>query len=200
MNEIPTIAERLVTYYNDLIKNNVIAGEASVTLEWMKRQRILEGRNELDLRFGSVTVDSVLGEKTPLAKAEQYLVDVRKYNKYELLPTIASLLAKECNTMLGTDNIARKKYSSLGYCVTIPTIDIKSVQITLSGMLNTSDRKVTLDSLKYISSFISMHNNVTDDYYSDVCFCIYIMNVVYITLSKAFNEIKEQVECITNRI
>lgn len=61
MSKIQNIEERIVTYYNDLIKNNVIAGKAPVTLDWMKRQRILEGRDELNFRFGHVVVDSILG-------------------------------------------------------------------------------------------------------------------------------------------
>lgn len=197
MNKITTIEERVLAYYNDLVKNNVIPGEAPVTLEWMKRQRILEGRGELDIRFGHVVVDSILGEKTPLAKAEHYLAAVRKYNKYELLSKIAQLLAEECKKMLGTDNIAYRKYSCLDSYVLLDIIDIKGSNVNLVSMINTSRKSITPFEMECISNFISAHNNINDEEFSDVCFGIYILNLVYSTLSKAFNEIRNQVECIT---
>ncbi len=196
MSEITTIEERLVTYYNDLVKNNVIPGKTPVTLEWLRRQRIVEGRNELDIRFGYETVNSVLGEKTPLAKAEQYLNEVRNDGKYELLPEIAKLLAKECTEMLGSDNVARLKYSSLDKYVSIHIVDIPDTSITLGDMLFTSRKEIQLYTLVCINNFISKHNNINDSEYSDVCFSIYIRELVYITLLEAFNEIREQVHYI----
>lgn len=197
MNEITTIEERVLAYYNDLVKNNVIPGEAPVTLEWMKRQRILEGRGELDIRFGHITVDSVLGEKTPLAKAEHYLAAVRKYNKYELLPKIAQLLVEECKKMLGKDNIAYRKYYYLDRYIILDIIDIKGANVNLGSMIDTSRKSITPYEMKCISNFISAHNNINDAEFSDVCFGIYIMSLVYTTLSKAFDEIRYQIECIT---
>lgn len=197
MNEIPTIEERLVTYYNDLVKNNVIPGKAPITLEWLKRQRIVEGRNELDIRFGHETVNKVLGEKTPLAKAEQYLNEVRDDGKYELLPEIAKLLAKECTEMLGSDNVARRKYSSLDKYVSIHIVDIPDTSITLGDMLFTSRKEIQLYTLVCINNFIFKHNNINDSEYSDVCFSIYIRELVYITLLEAFNEISKQIDYIT---
>lgn len=197
MSDIPTIEERLVTYYNDLVKNNVIPGKAPITLEWLKRQRIVEGRNELDIRFGHETVNKVLGEKTPLAKAEQYLNEVRDDGKYELLPEIAKLLAKECTEMLGSDNVARRKYSSLDKYVSIHIVDIPDTSITLGDMLFTSRKEIQLYTLVYINNFIFKHNNINDSEYSDVCFSIYIRELVYITLLEAFNEISKQVDYIT---
>ncbi len=49
--------------------------------------------------------------------------------------------------------------------------------------------------LKYKQSVIKFSYKYEE--FSDVCFGIYIMNLVYITLSKAFNEIRNQIECIT---
>lgn len=196
MSEITTIEERLVTYYNDLVKNNVIPGKTPVTSEWLRRQRIVEGRNELDIRFGYETVNSVLGEKTPLAKAEQYLNEVRNDGKYELLPEIAKLLAKECTEMLGSDNVARLKYSSLDKYVSIHICNIPGTSITLGDMLFTSRKEIQLYTLICINNFISKHNNINDSEYSDVCFSIYIRELVYITLLEAFNEIREQVHYI----
>ena len=109
MSESQNIEERVVTYYNDLIKNNVISGKAPVTLDWMKRQRILEGRSELDIRFGYATVDRVLGEKTPLAKAKHYLNEVCTNKKYELIPKISHLLAEEVHVSLQPNSSIRER-------------------------------------------------------------------------------------------
>ena len=190
-------ATRIVTYYNNLIDNNVIAGTSPVTLDWMRQQRILEGRKELNLRFGYAIVDSVLGEPTSLAIAKQYLDEVHDNRKYELLPEVARLLADECTKMLEKDNIASRKYSYLAQYVSLDVIDIESYHVNLYSMLNFSFKVITPHEMKCISNFISKHNNIDDEEYCDVCFGIYIMNLVYTELNNAFNEIKEQIECIT---
>lgn len=195
MDKIPTIAERLVTYYNDLIKNNVIPGEAPVTLEWLRRQRIVEGRNELDIRFGHVIVNEVLGEKTPLTKAEHYLTDVRKYNKYELLPEIACLLAEECNTMLKSDDPIRIKYSSLSKSIPILTIEFKGVEISLSSLLNITEKQITIEGLKNLSNYFSANTKDINPF--ELCFFEYLQQITYFTLVDFFKEIKEYVGTIT---
>ncbi len=195
MNEIPTIAERLVTYYNSLIKNNVIAGEAPVTLEWMKRQRILEGREELDIRFGSAVVDSVLGEKTPLAKAKQHLNEIRKYNKYELLPKIACLLAEECTTVLKSDNPIRMKYYSLSKSIPIPAVELKGIEITLSSLLNITEKQITIEGLKNLNSYFS--DNTRDVNPFELCVFEYLQKITYFALVIYFKEIKDTVKAVT---
>lgn len=195
MSEITTIEERILAYYNDLIKNNVISGQAPVTLEWLRRQRIVEGRSELDIRFGHVVVDSVLGEKTPLAKAEHYLVAVRKYGKYELLPEIARLLAKECTTMLQSDDPIRIKYSSLNRSIPIPAIELKGVEITLSSLLNISEKQITIEGLKNLNSYFSTNALNVNPF--ELCFFEYLQKITYFSLVNCFKEIKETVEAIT---
>lgn len=195
MSEITTIEERILAYYNDLIKNNVISGQAPVTLEWLRRQRIVEGRSELDIRFGHVVVDSVLGEKTPLAKAEHYLVAVRKYGKYELLPEIARLLAKECTTMLQSDDPIRIKYSSLNRSIPIPAIELKGVEITLSSLLNISKKQITIEGLKNLNSYFSTNALNVNPF--ELCFFEYLQKITYFSLVNCFKEIKETVEAIT---
>lgn len=198
MNEIPTIAEKLVAYYNDLIKNNVIAGEAPVTLEWLRKQRIVEGRGELDIRFGHVTVDNILGEKTPLAKAEQYLNFVQKYDEYDLLTTIASLLVEECTTMLQPDNSIREKYSSLYKEITISTTEIKSEEFSLPDIFPIIYKKISILEVHRLNNFLK---SLDEDYflktgYSNAYFLIYIRECIYDALVIAFREIKKEVETV----
>lgn len=194
MSKIPTIAERLVTYYNDLIKNNVISGESSVTLEWMKRQRILEGRSELDIRFGHITVDSVLGEKTPLAKAEQYLNEVRENNKYELLPKIARLLSEECITMLPPNNSIRRIYESLNEEINIQIIEFNRYYDIVPMHIP----KQTV----YISISVLNLEMLTKDLSSKAtnlfeCSSNYLCECTYYTLVSIFIKIKQAVEALT---
>lgn len=198
MNEIPTIAERLVTYYNNLIKNNVIAGEAPVTLEWLRRQRIVEGRSELDIRFGYITVDKVLGEKTPLAKAEQYLYEAHHRDKYELLPEIAQLLSEECTSMLTPDNPVRIKYASLKTEITFPTVEILDEEINLKNVFRpNSNKKISISQLEELISFIpTVHCNHNIIYFR-IYFYTYLRECVYFALANAFKEIKETVIATT---
>ncbi len=195
MSKIQNIKERIVTYYNDLIKNNVITGKAPVTLEWMKRQRILEGRDELDIRFGHVVVDRIIGKKTPLAKAEQYLNEVRNNHKYELLPEIAKLLAKEYNTIVQPEYPSRDPYSEVNYRLLIPYQHFPSI-ISFTYGPTISYSFVYIEDIIFINNFILEHNNFYDDNYSTVILYIYIRELFYITLVDYFNEIRNKVESI----
>ena len=151
MSESQNIEERVVTYYNNLIKNNVISGTAPVTIDWMKRQRILEGRSELDIRFGYATVDRILGEKTPLAKAKHYLNEVCTNQKYELLPKISQLLAEEVNVSLPPNNSIREKYTCLAKEITIQINQINDKEILLSKTLyHTASKKQPNSELEQI--------------------------------------------------
>lgn len=190
MNEIKNIEERIVTYYNDLIKNNVIAGKAPVTLEWMKRQRILEGRDELNFRFGHEVVDSILGKKTPLAKAEHYLKAVHKHDAYNLLPEIACLLAEECTTMLPPNNSTREIYKSLKQKVEIQIIDLTFYNIYIDSIKNeTFTRSISIPQLKYLTKErCSNTGNLT------ACTINYMCECVYFALVDAFNNVKEAVQ------
>lgn len=191
MNEITTIAESVLSYYNDLIKNNVIPGKAPVTLEWLRRQRIVEGRNKLDIRFGHKTVNSILGEKTPLAKAEQYLNEVRNNNKYELLPQIAKLIAEESNISLPANSSIKEKYSFLNEKITIQISQIDSSEICLSNAL--VGKILLISELEKITSLLKAVDSSRIVYFNKY-FLVYISECAYLSLLVAFEEIK----CIIN--
>lgn len=198
MSEIQSIEERVVTYYNDLIKNNVIAGKAPVTLEWMKRQRILEGRGELDIRFGSVVINDIFGEKTPLAKAGHYLKVVHKYNKYDLLTKIACLLAEECTTMLALNDPLREKYTSLKTEITFPTIVVTNEEINLDTVFKPiAYKKISILQLEKLISILNTVHCNHDVVYFHIYFLIYIRECIYFALANAFEEIKKAVESMT---
>lgn len=192
MSEIQNIEERIVTYYNDLIKNNVIAGKAPITLEWMKHQRILEGRDELEIRFGHLVVDNILGEKTPLAKVQDYLEDIRKCKKYELLPTIAQLLAKECDSTLSPNDPIRKKYISLKTEITFPTIELNDEEIDLDNVFKPiSYKKISILQLEKLISFLNTVHCNHNVVYFHTYFLVYIRECIYFALANAFEEIKK---------
>lgn len=202
MSEIQNIEERIVTYYNDLIKNNVIVGKAPVTIEWMKHQRILEGRSELDIRFGHVVVDSILGEKTPLAKAEEYLGEIRENSKYELLPKIALLFYDEYIQVLKgkfpNHSIHKEyKYYKYGFYNEFVVIQFHDIPFSIIYFNDVSDqeliqsRRVAINDLSYINNFILQHNNLNDKNYFNACMYTYIREIVYIALVNDFNEIKK---------
>lgn len=186
-----TIEERLLKYYNDLIKHNVIVANGPVTLEWLKRQRIVEGRKELDLRFGSTVVDSVLGEKTFLAKAADMLSEVEDRGSYELLPNIACMLSWECDTMLGSENPIREKYACLDYRIPTPVFEISGNELYLPT-LHSVEKDIPIDVLKKIPIFL-FNNAVARDslqaYYFE-----YLQKSAFLVLQTAFKEIRAEVE------
>lgn len=198
MSEIQNIEERIVTYYNDLIKNNVIAGKAPVTLEWMKRQRILEGREELEIRFDSVVINDIFGKKTPLAQAEHYLKAVHKYDSYNLLPKIACLLAEECTTMLALNDPIRKKYISLKTQITFPTIVVTNEEINLDTVFKPiAYKKISILQLEKLISFLSTVHCNHNVVYFHTYFLFYIRECIYFALANAFEQIKKAVESMT---
>lgn len=200
MIEITTIEERVLAYYNDLVKNNVIPGEAPVTLEWMKRQRILEGRDKLDIRFGHVIIDNILGEKKPLAKAEHMLNESCVNGKLNLpknttLNAIALELYYECISMLDLKNPVRQKYSNLCYGITIPIFE--KTTFTYNGSITDKDIFHCYSSKKFINflELSSINDNIdfVDSPYKSL-FLIYIQYACYYSLRSAFFEIKSAVE------
>ncbi|MCI8344923.1 MAG: hypothetical protein HFJ42_02970 [Clostridia bacterium] len=190
MSESQNIEERVVTYYNDLIKNNVISGKAPVTLDWMKRQRILEGRSELDIRFGYATVDRVLGEKTPLAKAKHYLNEVCTNKKYELIPKISHLLAEEVHVSLQPNSSIREKYTSLDKEINIQVNQINDKEIFLSNTLyHTVSKILPISELEQIIYLLKTACSTGPVFFNEY-FLFYIIECAYISLLVAFEEIK----------
>lgn len=186
-----TIAARLLRYYNDLIKHNVIVASGPVTLEWLKRQRIVEGRKELDLRFGSTVVDSVLGEKTFLAKAADMLSEVENRGSYELLPNIASMLSWECDTMLGSENPIREKYTCLDHRISISIFEIPDYELYLPT-LQSVEKDIPIDVLEKIPIFL--FNNVVARNSLQAYYFEYLQKSAFLVLQTAFKEIRAEVE------
>lgn len=189
-----TIEERLLTYYNDLIKHNVIVVDVPVTLDCLKRQRIVEGRKELELRFGKVTVDNIIGEKTFLAKAEDMLQQVQDKGSYELLPSIACFLSWECDTMLESENPVRRKYESFDHRLPIPIPEISEKEFFFPT-LRFTEKEVSIDVLKTISIHLS-----SEEFYGNpfnLTFFQYLQQSAFFVLKDAFREIKKEVQSIT---
>lgn len=187
-----TIAEKIVNYYNMEINKS---GEL-VTLDWLKRQRIVEGRDFLDLQFGHEVVNKILGEFTFLAKAEEMLSEVEYNFDYKLLSEIARFLAWECDTILDSENPIREKYSSLEYSIPIPFYDSKSSNEELSFMdlQNPIQKSIPTNMLDSISTVL------TETSKNNPCRCFffeYLQNVAYHSLKIAFEEIRAEVEKVT---
>lgn len=183
-----TIAEQIVDFYNNEINES---GEP-VTLEWLKRQRIVEGRANLNYQFGHDAVDSTLGEITYLAKAEDMLGRVKLSSKYQLLPQIACFLSWECDTMLDSENPIREKYSSLDSNIPIVFYDSKTSDEELSFLdfQNPIQKQIPINMLNTIYNSC-MHTS------TNPCLCYfyeYLQKVAYHSLKIAFDEIKVEVE------
>lgn len=189
-----TIEERLLTYYNDLIKHNVIVVDGPVTLDWLKRQRIVEGRKELELRFGKVTVDDILGEKTFLAKAEDMLQQVQDKGKYELLPSIACFLSWECDTVLDSENPIREKYGPFDCRIPLPIAEIPDEELSFPT-LHFVEKEVPIDILKKIPIILS--NQTFQENPFKVIFFQSLQQSAFYVLKDAFEEIKKEVQLIT---
>lgn len=167
-----------------------------VTLDWLKRQRIVKGRDFLDLQFGHVTVNEILGDITFLAKAEEMLSEVAYNSDYKLLPEIAHFLAWECDTILDSENPIREKYSSLEYSIPIPFYDSKTPDEDLSFMVlqNPIQKCIPTNMLNSIS-IISVETSQTNP-----CRCFffdYLQKAAYHSLTIAFKEIRAEVEKVT---
>lgn len=192
-----TIEERLLTYYNDLIEHHVIVLDGSVTLDWLKRQRIVEGRKELELRFGKVTVDNILGEKTFLAKAEDMLLEVQEKGSYKFLPTIACFLSWECDTVLDSENPIREKYGSFDFRIPLPIPKIPGKELNFST-LDFMEKEITIDTLKRICILFS--NEEAQNFHCHpfkLAFFRYLQQCTFYVLKDAFEEIKKEVQSVT---
>lgn len=191
-----TIEERLLEYYNDLIKHNVIVANGPATLEWLKRQRIVEGRKELDLRFGSTVVDSVLGEKTFLAKAADMLAEVEDKGSYELLPDIACMLSWECDTMLDSENPIWENYACLDQRIPTPIFKVPDSELSFPA-LRSVEKDIPIDLLKKIPIFLS--NNAVARNSFKAYYFEYLQKSALLVLQTAFKEIRAEVESMTKR-
>lgn len=187
-----TIAENIVNYYNMEINKS---GEL-VTLDWLKRQRIVEGRDFLDLQFGHEVVNEILGEFTFLAKAEEMLSEVEYNSDYKLLSNIAHMLSWECDTVLEDENPIREKYSSLEYSIPIPFYESKTPDEELSFMdlQNPIQKNIPTNMLDSISTVLMETSK------NNPCRCFffqYIQKAAYHSLTIAFKEIRAEVEKVT---
>jgi len=189
-----TIEERLLTYYNHLIEHHVIVLDGSVTLDWLKRQRIVEGRKELELRFGKVTVNDILGQKTFLAKAEDMLLEVQEKGNFELLPNIACFLSWECDTVLDSENPIREKYGSFDFRVPVPIYNIPEKELYFPTLC-VPEEEIPIQVLKTISAYFSNMDFHSNPYRS--LFLQYIQQTTFYVLKDAFEEIKKEVLSIT---
>lgn len=183
-----TIAEQIVDCYKEINKSG-----KPVTLEWLRRQRIVKGRTYLDIQFGHDVVNNILGELTFLAKADELLTEVEYASKYQLLPQIANFLSYECDTVLDVDNPIREKYSSLQYRITIPFYcDSKpNEEISFMDILNVKEKYIPTDLLS------KFHYSYENTFKTDPCRCFfyqYLQNVSFYSLKLAFEEIRAEVE------
>lgn len=183
-----TIAETLLEYYN-----SHIATDGPVTLDWLKRQRIVKNRYQLNLAFGSAVVDSVLGRKNFLAEAEEMLKEVEEKGKLALLPRIAHFLAYECDTMLDIENPIREKYTTLSYRIPVPVFS--SMEEFYFPNLHSENMDISPDSLSSMSIFLS-HADVDTNPFK-VEFFMYLQKSAFHVLKTAFEEIRNEVEAKT---
>lgn len=184
--------EQIVEYYNSLVKAGSIPNVTSpVDLEWMKRQRILEGRKFLNIRFGSLTVDSILGEETYLAKANSVILQIYSNSDYQLLPQLANLLALECSTMLEEDNLIYQKYASLNSEIAIPIFELSKRKLPTFTTFSTIWKLPT-------KQLEEIHGHITSEVFQQdrylFYFCEYVQKTALHVLEEAFEEIKKEVE------
>lgn len=187
-----TIEEKMVDYYNKEINKS----GHPVTLEWLKRQRIVERRVYLELHYGKTCVDQILGEYSFLANAESMLSEISYASKYELLPDISCALYAECNAILDAENPVRKKYDCLKD--TIPIIFYTS-SLSDSGL---SYLDILSPTTKQVSHemFHKLYHSYAETFKENPClaaFFQYLQKVAYYSLQTAFNEIRAEVEKTT---
>lgn len=184
--------EQLVEYYNSLIKSGSIRDvTSSVDLEWMKRQRILKGRHFLNVRFGSLTVDNILGEEANLAKAESIIFQIYSKSDYKLLPELANLLASECKAMLEKENLVWQKYASLDCKIDVPIFELSKRTLPTFTPFVTI-RQLPTKQLEEINDHVTTQTFQDDRYL--FYFCEYLQKTVFHVLEEAFEEIKKEVE------
>lgn len=187
-----TLEEKLVEYYNSLIeKGNIPNLDKPVTFEWLKTRRIVPEREELNLRFGSLVVDNILGEKSYLARAEDMILTVQTTEDYSLLPNIACMLAWECETILDAENPIRQKYASFDFRIPIPIFEVSGNELDFVT-LQSIQKEVTLDQLKLINYHVNA--NEFQNNYNRYFFFKYVLKITFHILETAFEEIKKEVE------
>lgn len=184
--------EQLVEYYNSLIKSGTIRDVIfPVDLEWMKRQRILKDRHFLNVRFGSLTVDSILGEEAGLAKADRIIFQIYSKSNYKLLPELANLLASECKAMLEEENLVWQKYASLDCKIDVPIFELSKRALPTFTPFATIWQLPT-------KQLEEIHDHTTTQTFQDdrylFYFCEYLQKSVFHVLEEAFEEIKKEVE------
>lgn len=184
--------EKMVDYYNSLIeKGDVTCSKKTVTLEWLKRQQIVEGRDLLNIEFGYVVVDDILGKKSSLAEAEDMLSRLSSDNSS--LPNIACLLAAECKEILEEGNPVREKYSSLDSKISITTFEFPAESSTCFSLFP-NEQQISIEHLKEIVNLIN------EEKYCNRCcydFLEYLQKAAIRVLETAFEEIKKEVEAKT---
>lgn len=187
-----TIAEQIVDYYNKEINKS----GTPVTLEWLRRQRIIERRVDLNIKFGQDSVDTFLGKITYLAEAGEFLNDIEyRYCNYKSLPKIASLLSKECKTVLEAKNPIREKYSYLEFRIPIPFFNsISSSKLSFTNFESPSERYIP------VSMLDTIYNSYAETFKTNPCLCFfyeYLQKAAYHSLKIAFDEIKAEVIKVT---
>ena len=184
-----TLNEQLVDYYNSMVNMG-----SPVDLAWLKRQRIVTGRQFLNVRFGSATVDSILGEKSYLAKAEDIILPYLYANDpyYHKLPELATLLALECKTMLEKENPVFQKYSSLDSNIAIPIFKFLKKSISFLESFSATTMQISIQQLNEVNAFISPE--IFENNCNLYLFCEYLQESAFYVLEIAFEEIKEEVQ------
>ena len=178
----------IISYYNATINKC----NKPVSFNWIKRQRIIKGRDELNNRFGENIINYILGEKTYLAKVEDMLLEVEKDLNFSLLPHIGYMLYLECNEMLEEENPVRQKYSSLNKKISLPIL--KVYHKYLNSLLLSCKNEISYGDLKFIQNYLSEYD---DPFYNVIYDGVQVS--VYLYLKIAFEEIRKEVESITTK-
>lgn len=183
-----TIADKLLDYYNSHIST-----DEPVTLDWLRRQRIVKGRKQLNIAFGSEVVNNVLGRKTFLAEAGDLLEEVEEKGKFDLLPRIANFLSYECDLVLDMDDPIREKYTNL--CFRIPVPLFSSGKELYFPNLQQVNMDISPNSLVAVSVYLSQAD--TDTNLFKVEFFMYLQKCAFHVLKTAFEEIRNEVDTLT---
>lgn len=179
----------IVSYYNATINkfNN------PVSFNWLKRQRIIKGRDELNNRFGENTINFIFGEKTYLAKAQDMLLQVEKDLAFDKLSYIGYFLYLECKEMLDKENPVLQKFSSLNTSVSLPILRVYSKYLN-PILFCDKDSDISYENLNFIQHYLSEH----DDPFYNVLYSA-VQLAVFLHLKSAFQEIRNEVELITTK-
>jgi len=177
----------ITSYYNATINK----GNKPVSFNWLKRQRIIKGREELNNRFGKNAIDFIFGEKTYLANAEDMLLKVEQDLDFNSLPFIGYMLYLECSEVLEEENPVRKKYSFLNEKIYLPILRVYPDLSLLSD-----ENEIYYSSLKFIQSYLK--EKYDDTPYTNMLYTN-IQVSVFLFLKAAFEEIRKEIESITTK-